>query len=231
MTGQYIHQQQQQQQQQVHQMDHSSSSGTSLPPDLSSFQYHPTTNLNTVTLTLAKQKHSGFNQTNKVRASSSTDGANASNKKSRKVVPEEHITWEREYVADHLARGHMDHCFAWLDNGGCPQYMVSGFCCYPHSYPTNWTDEMKRKHDLIKTYMDDLYRGCDILELVGRGKKSTALITSKGIASVLAEAIDNKLNALEAAPLSITEISNLTCPPLPAMHYIDQHINWEKGDE
>ena len=28
--------------------------------------------------------------------------------------------------------------------------------------------------------MNELYRGCDILELVGRGKKSTALAASRG---------------------------------------------------
>ena len=45
--------------------------------------------------------------------------------------------------------------------------------------------------------MDDLFRGCDILELVGRGKKSTALMTSKGTASIIAEAIDAKIDALD----------------------------------
>ena len=45
--------------------------------------------------------------------------------------------------------------------------------------------------------MDDLYRGCDILELVGRGKKSAALITSKGTASIIAGAIDAKIDAME----------------------------------
>ena len=45
--------------------------------------------------------------------------------------------------------------------------------------------------------MDDLFRGCDILELVGRGKKSTALITSKGTASIIAEAIESKIDAME----------------------------------
>ena len=54
-----------------------------------------------------------------------------------------------------------------------------------------------RKHGVIKTYMDDLYRGCDILELVGRGKKSTALMKSKGTASIIAEAIDAKIDAME----------------------------------
>ena len=121
----------------------------------------------------------------------------------------------------------MNYCFAWLDNGVCPQYMVGGCCCYVHAYPNSWTDEMiryvplyysftliyfllmisilqiityflfDRKHGVIKTYMDDLYRGCDILELVGRGKKSTALMNSKGTASIIAEAIDAKIDALE----------------------------------
>lgn len=108
-----------------------------------------------------------------------------------------HQLWEDEYVRDHLMKGHMNYCFAWLDNGVCPQYMVGGCCCYVHAYPNSWTDEMIRKHGVIKTYMDDLYRGCDILELVGRGKKSTALMNSKGTASIIAEAIDAKIDALE----------------------------------
>ena len=61
-----------------------------------------------------------------------------------------------------------------------------------------------RKHGVIKTYMDDLYRGCDILELVGRGKKSAALMTSKGTASIIAEAIDAKIDAMEQPVQSVT---------------------------
>ena len=43
-----------------------------------------------------------------------------------------------------LIVGHMNYCFAWLDNGVCPQHMVSGKCCFLHDYPNSWTDEMIR---------------------------------------------------------------------------------------
>merc|ERR1711871_1672023 len=127
-----------------------------------------------------------------------TGGMVGTGKKSRKPQQEEvHSTWEKEYVSDHLLRGHWKHCFAWLDNGVCPQYMVSGICCYVHAYPSTWTEEMIRKHEVIKSYMNELYRGCDILELVGRGKKSTALAASREIASYFAEAIDARVNEVD----------------------------------
>ena len=82
-----------------------------------------------------------------------TGGMVGTGKKSRKPQQEEvHSTWEKEYVSDHLLRGHWKHCFAWLDNGVCPQYMVSGICCYVHAYPSTWTEEMIRLYHKTMTY-------------------------------------------------------------------------------
>ena len=29
--------------------------------------------------------------------------------------------WQNNYCKEHITRGHFNHCYAWLDNGVCPQ--------------------------------------------------------------------------------------------------------------
>jgi len=111
--------------------------------------------------------------------------------------------WQTEYCRDHVVRGHANHCYAWLDNGVCPQMMVSGSCCFPHCYPATWKDDVKEKHRLLVQYMENLYQGCDVLDLVGKGKKNSGtapispLLNSRCMADKLAEAIDRKVDRIE----------------------------------
>ena len=108
--------------------------------------------------------------------------------------------WQSEYCREHLLKGHSHHCYAWLDNGVCPQKMVSGDCCYEHSYPEAWSEHMVKQHKLIEKYVEDLYQGCDILDLVGKGKKgklSVSVPSSKSLACLFSDVVDKKVNTQE----------------------------------
>lgn len=109
-------------------------------------------------------------------------------------------SWQNDYCRDHAVRGHSNHCYAWLDNGVCPQMMVTGKCSFLHHYPDTWKEGMKERHSLLVKYMEDLYQGCDILDLVGKGKKSSGLSPlkiSSSSADLLAEAICQKIDRLD----------------------------------
>jgi hypothetical protein len=65
-----------------------------------------------------------------------------------------------------------------------------------------WTEDVVSKHKLIVQYMEDLYQGCDVMDLVGKGKKSipshTAQLTNaKNLAGLLADSIERKVNKMD----------------------------------
>ena len=61
------------------------------------------------------------------------------------------------YVRHHLIDGHHGYCYAWLDNGVCPQHIMCGKCPYVHSYPPSFSINQRRCHALIRRYMRWLY--------------------------------------------------------------------------
>ena len=68
---------------------------------------------------------------------------------------------------------------------------------------------MIKKHKLIRNYMTDLYRGCDILELVGRGKKSSVVTESRRLVLSFSIIIIIKFYTFLIVSISLCSMANL----------------------